>query len=46
VEGIFVFKDLSLLIELQKLDLEIDKNRREEEKLSFKIEGEHKRIAE
>jgi len=46
VEGIFVFKDLSLLIELQKLDLEIDQNRKKEEKLSFEIEGEHKKIAE
>ena len=41
-----MFKDLSLLIQLQKLDLEIDKNRKKKGKLSFEIEGEHKKIAE
>jgi len=41
-----VLKDLSLLIGLQRLDIEIDKNRIKEKKLSSQIEGEHKRIVE
>ena len=38
-------KDLSLLIELQNLDLEIDKNEKMKEVLSFQIEEGHKKIA-
>lgn len=41
-----MLKDLSLLIGVQGLDLEIDKNRTKERKLSSQIEGEHKRIVE
>jgi len=41
-----VSKDLSLLIELQRLDLEIDKNRRKEKKLSSQIEKGRKRMTE
>lgn len=38
-------KDLSLLIELQNLDLEIDKNKNAKKTLSFQIEEGHKKIA-
>jgi predicted nucleic acid-binding Zn-ribbon protein len=41
-----VLKDLSLLIELQELDLKIEKNRIEEKKLSSQREGERKRVLE
>lgn len=39
-------KDLSLLIELQNVDLEIDKNKKMKEMLSFQIEEGRKKIAE
>ena len=38
-------KDLSLLIELQNLDLEIDKNKKMKETLSSRIEEGHKKKA-
>jgi len=41
-----VLKDLSLLIELQELDLKIEKNRMKEKQLSSQIEGERKRALE
>jgi len=40
-----VHKDLSLLIELQNLDLEIDKNKKMKETLSSRIEEGHKKKA-
>ena len=43
--GEFVLKDLSLLIELQNLDLEIDKNKKMKETLSSQMEEGHKKIA-
>lgn len=41
-----MLKDLSLLIELQELDLRIEKNRIKEKQLSSQIEGEGKRVLE
>ncbi len=41
-----MLKDLSLLIGLQELDLDIVKNKTKEKGLSFQIEREHKRVLE
>ena len=45
-ERVSVLKDLSLLMQLQELDLKIEKNRIKEKKLSSQIEGEHKKVLE